>query len=75
MTKTIKSESDYNAILAAIEKLIDLDPDVGTPEANRLALLILLVQDYESKTVKMTLPDPIEAIKFRMEQQNFTPGS
>ncbi len=73
MAKIIKSESDYKAALAAIEKLIDLDPDVGTPEADRLELLTLLVKDYESKTIKMTLPDPIEAIKFRMEQQNLTP--
>jgi HTH-type transcriptional regulator/antitoxin HigA len=72
MIKIIKSEPAYKAALAAIEKLIDLDPDVGTPEADRLELLALLVQDYESKTVKMTLPDPIAAIKFRMEQQNLT---
>jgi HTH-type transcriptional regulator/antitoxin HigA len=73
MIKIINSESDYKAALAAIEKLIDLDPDVGTPEADRLELLTLLVQNYESKMVKMILPDPIEAIKFRMEQQNLTP--
>ncbi|MDZ7361500.1 MAG: transcriptional regulator [candidate division KSB1 bacterium] len=73
MVKIIRSESGYKAALAAIEKLIDLDPDVGTPEADRLELLTLLVQDYESKTIKKALPDPIEAIKFRMEQQNLTP--
>lgn len=72
MIKIIKSESDYKAALTAIENLIDLDPDVGTPEAEKLELLILLVQDYESKTITKTLPDPIEAIKFRMEQQNLT---
>jgi HTH-type transcriptional regulator/antitoxin HigA len=72
MIKIIKSESDYKTALAAIEKLIDLDPEMGTTEADRLELLALLVQDYESKTAKMTLPDPIAAIKFRMEQQNLT---
>jgi HTH-type transcriptional regulator/antitoxin HigA len=72
MIKIIKSKSDYEAALVAIENLIDLDPDVGTPEADQLELLALLVQDYESKTTKRNLPDPIEAIKFRMEQQNLT---
>lgn len=72
MTKIIKSKSDYEAALVAIEKLIDLDPEVGTREADQLELLALLVQDYESKTIKRNLPDPIEAIKFRMEQQNLT---
>ncbi len=72
MTKIIKSKSDYKAALAVIENLIDLDPDVGTPKADQLELLTLLVQGYESKTIKRKLPDPIEAIKFRMEQQNLT---
>ncbi len=72
MIKLIKSEPDYKAALAAISDLIDLDPDVGTPEADQLELLALLVQDYESKAIKKTLPVPIAAIKFRMEQQNLT---
>jgi HTH-type transcriptional regulator/antitoxin HigA len=72
LTKVIKAESDYKAALAEIEALVTRDPDVGTPEADRLDLLALLVEDYESKEFPIELPDPIEAIRFRMEQGNLT---
>ncbi|NQU26607.1 MAG: ImmA/IrrE family metallo-endopeptidase, partial [Candidatus Nealsonbacteria bacterium] len=68
----IKTESDYDVALAAIEALIDRDPDRGTPEADELEVLSLLVEKYESKSFPSSLPDPIEAIKFRMEQQKLT---
>ncbi len=70
MIKVIKTESDYDAALAEIEDLIDMDPDQGTSEADTLGFLSLLVEEYESKNFPSSLPDPIEAIKFRMEQQN-----
>lgn len=73
MIKVIKTESDYENALAAIESLIDLDPNIGTPEAEQLELLTLLVQEYESKKFPVGLPDPIDAIKFRMEQQDLSP--
>jgi HTH-type transcriptional regulator / antitoxin HigA len=69
MTKVIKTETEYEAALAEIENLMDLDPDPGTPEADQLELLALLVEDYESKRFEIAPPDAIEAIKFRMEQQ------
>ena len=72
MDKVIKSKSDYESALSAIEDLIDLDPEIGSTEAEQLELLTLLIQDYESKTFPMEMPDPIEAILFRMEQQNLT---
>ena len=72
MIKVIKTESDYDAALAAIEELIDRDPDQGTPEADKLEVLSLLVEKYESGNFPSSLPDPIEAIKFRMEQQKLT---
>ncbi len=50
---------DYEAALAAIEELMDLDPDEGTSEAEELELLTLLVQDYESRVVQKELPDPV----------------
>jgi len=70
--KVIKTESDYHDALAAIEALIDRDPDRGTPEADRLEVLSLLVEEYESRNFPSSLPDPIDAVKFRMEQQNLT---
>src|SRR6266481_3721105 len=70
---TIKSEADYAAILEEIEKLIDADPAPNTQEADRLDLLTLLANDYEAKEFPTELPDAVEAIKFRMEQQDLAP--
>lgn len=72
MIKVIKTESDYDAALAAIEDLIDRNPDRGTSKADELEVLALLVEQYESRNFPSSLPDPIEAIKFRMEQQRLT---
>lgn len=72
MIKVIKNEREYDMTLAEIDTLLDLDPDPGTPEADRLEVLTLLVEAYESKRFLIEAPDPIEAIKFRMEQQNLT---
>ena len=72
MNKVIKTEAEHQQAIAAIEPLVELDPGRGTPEADELELLTLLIQDYESRHVPTSLPDPIEAIKFRMEQQQLT---
>jgi len=73
MITAINSEVDYKAALAEIEQLIDHNVRAGTSEGDHLNLLTLLVQDYEQKRVEIEAPDPIEAIKFRMEQMNLTP--
>jgi HTH-type transcriptional regulator / antitoxin HigA len=73
MIKVIKNTTDYEAALAEIERLIDLDPKAKSAEAEQLALLALLVQDYEAKAFPKTLPDAVDAILFRMEQQDLTP--
>jgi HTH-type transcriptional regulator / antitoxin HigA len=73
MITAINSELDYKAALKEIENLIDLPARVGTPDGDRLNLLTLLVQDYEQKHTESRISDPIEAIKFRMEQMNLTP--
>ncbi len=70
MIKVIKSEKEYKSALAEISALIDRDPDPGTQEADRLELLTLLVENYESATFPKRMPEPIEAIRFRMEQQS-----
>lgn len=67
--KVIKTPEEYETALAEIEPLIDLDPEPETSDADRLELLSLLIKDYEERRYPMDLPDPIEAIKFRMEQQ------
>lgn len=67
--RVLRTEADYEVALAAIEGLMDLDAAPGTPTAERLEVLTLLVEDYEEREVPSSLPDPIEAIRFRMEQQ------
>ncbi len=73
MNRVIKTEADYEEALTAIEALMDLDPDPGTPEADQLELLTLLVQEYESREFQIAPPHPIDAIKFRMAQQDLSP--
>jgi len=72
MVKVIKTDEDLNNAMAEIERLIELDPDPGTSEAEELELLTILVQDYEQKKVQNLQTDPVEAILFRMEQQNLS---
>jgi len=72
--KVIKNEKDYREALNAIETLMANDPDPESAEGEQLELLSTLVADYESKTFPATLPDPVEAIKFRMEQADLKPA-
>ena len=71
--KPVRTAKDHKAALAGISKLMDTDPDIGTPKGDRLDVLVTLVQAYEAKHFPMALPDPVEAIKFRMEQQGLKP--
>jgi HTH-type transcriptional regulator/antitoxin HigA len=66
MQKVIKTELDYNSALARIDELMDAMPD--TPEFDELELLSTLVEIYEDKNYPIDMPDPVNAIKFRMEQ-------
>ncbi|MDQ3605491.1 MAG: ImmA/IrrE family metallo-endopeptidase [Gemmatimonadota bacterium] len=70
--KLIKTEVEYEAALADIEALVDCDPEEGSPDAERLGVLVLLVEDFESKQFPPGPPDPVEAIRFRMEQQGLS---
>lgn len=71
--KIIKTEEDYKKALELVEELIAHDPDPDSVEGEKLSLLSTLIQDYEKRTFPETLPDPIEAIKFRMEQTDLKP--
>ena len=70
--KAIRTETDYLAALREVSSLIDLDPAADDPEGERLDVLGTLVQAYEAKHYPIDPPDPIEAIKFRMEQSGMT---
>jgi HTH-type transcriptional regulator/antitoxin HigA len=66
----IRSEADYEAALAEVERL--WGAKAGTLEGDRLDILSTLLDAYESENFPIDPPDPIEAIKFRMEQQGLT---
>ena len=69
--KPIKTKADYRAALKEIEALMAAERD--TPAGERLDVLVTLVEAYERKHYAFDLPDPVEAIKFRMEQKGMTP--
>lgn len=64
----IRTEADCKAALRDISALMECDPDLGTPEGDRLDILATLVQAWEARHCPIAPPDPVEAIKFRMEQ-------
>jgi len=66
----INTEKDYEQSLAEIEML--WGAELGTPKGDKLDVLLVLVEDYENKHHQISPPDPVEAIKFRMEQMNLT---
>lgn len=70
--KPIHSEQDYRAALREVASLVDQDPAPGTPEGDRLDVLATLVQAWEAQHFPVGLPDPVEAIKFRIEQGGLT---
>jgi len=70
--KAIRTEADYLGTLREVSALIDLDPAADSPEGERLDVLGTLVQAYEAKHHPIDPPDPIEAIKFRMDQTGMT---
>lgn len=67
--RPIRTEEDYKIALNSIEFLIDAQPERGTPSADLLEVLSIIVEDYEKKQFPTTAPTFIAAIKFRMEQQ------
>lgn len=68
--KPIKTKADYQQALERLELIFDARK--GTPEGDELAVLGILIEQYETENFPIDLPDPIEAIKFRMEQLGYT---
>ena len=67
--KVIKNEKEYRKALNRLEKIFNAKK--GTKEGDELELLSLLIDKYEQEKYPIDLPDPIDAIKFRMEQLGF----
>lgn len=69
--KLIHNEKDYELAMARLTVLMDLNPDLNTPDSNELELWATLIEKYESELHTPESPTPIEAIKFRMDQMGF----
>ncbi len=68
--KPIRTEDDYQQALARLELIFDAE--FGSPEGDELEILGMLIEKYENEHYPIPLPDPIEAIKFRMEQMGYS---
>ncbi len=66
--RPVRTSADHKAALRDKSRLMTLDPDAGSPASEQLDVLVTLVQAYEAQHVSIGPPDPVEAIRFRMEQ-------
>ncbi len=71
--KPIRSEADYQAALQAVAPYFEHEPQAGSDDADQFEVLLLLIEHYEASHYPIAPPDPIEAIRFRMEQAELTP--
>ena len=68
--KLIHNENEYDEALNRVDELMELNPKLGSTLSDELEILVLLIEKYEEKYWAISEPDPIEAIKIRMEQMN-----
>lgn len=71
--RPIHTKKDHQAALRELSAFFENEPKAGSPEGDHFEILLTLVEAYEAKHFPVDLPDPIEAIKFRMEQSGLTP--
>jgi HTH-type transcriptional regulator/antitoxin HigA len=71
--RPIHNEADYKAAIREVSAFFEHEPEPESPEGDRFEVLLTLVESYETKHFPIDLPDPVEAIKFRMEQSGLTP--
>mgnify|MGYP000046387920 CR=1 FL=1 len=72
MIKVLKTDEQYEQAMQQLMELMDSNPKEGSDEANTLELLALVIENFEEQKFPIDNPDPIEAIKFRMEQEGLT---
>jgi HTH-type transcriptional regulator/antitoxin HigA len=66
--KPIKNEQEYDEALNMVDTLMELNPEIGTKESDDLEVLVLLIEKYEEINWNIEIPEPIEAIKYRMQE-------
>ena len=69
----IRTPADYRAALALVSPYFDKEPEINSAAGAHFEALITLIESYEAKHFPIDPPDPIDAIKFRMEQQGLKP--
>jgi HTH-type transcriptional regulator/antitoxin HigA len=70
--RPLRSEADYDAALKEIERYFAREPEPSSADADRFDLLALVIEDYERKHWPIDPPDPVEAIKFRMQTAGYS---
>ncbi|KFX10723.1 transcriptional regulator, XRE family protein [Pectobacterium atrosepticum ICMP 1526] len=70
--KPLRTEQDYEAALKAVSPMFDNEPNVNSPEGDYFEVMCLLIEEYEKKRFPIEAPDPVDAIKFRMDQMGLT---
>ena len=70
--RPIHTDADYRAVLREVSAFFENEPEPGSPEGDRFEVLVTLLEAYEAKHFPIDLPDPVEAIKFRMDQSGLS---
>jgi len=68
--RPIKNEHDYDVALERVDALMEIDPELGTELSDELEILVMLIEKYEEKHWQIAEPEPVAAIKVRMEQMH-----
>ena len=71
--RPIRTDGDYKAALREASACFDQEPPPGSIEADRFEILLTLIEAFEARHYPIDLPDPVEAIKFRMDQAGLAP--
>jgi len=72
MIRPLRNETDYEEALRRIEPFFENEPEPGTPEADPFDLLALVITDYEKRHWPIDPPDPVDAIRYRMETAGYS---
>jgi HTH-type transcriptional regulator/antitoxin HigA len=67
--RIIKNDKQHKLAMAELARLMNEDPAAGTPEGDRLELFAMLIENYEKQRYPFARPDPLDAIRFRMEER------
>lgn len=71
--RPIHTDADYQAALREVAPYFETEPETESPDGDRFEVMLTLIEAYEAKCFPIDLPDPVEAIKFRMDQAGLTP--